>query len=899
MKAFVSSTFIDLKEHRARVIATLRGGGIHVDPMEDWSASSQEPRTFCLDRLQGCNLCILLVGFRRGFVPEGETLSITQLEYRSAVERGIDVLPFLVEDSTAWPAEYDERRVDPAVEKWRQQLRQDHGVGTFQFDRASLDVGPAVLRWLQERLSENGEPPPRCPAVPRDLADRRQLIEKINTTLAEFGVCVLLGPHGMGKTVLAAVVFSSAGRGQWLECDNWDASQPLPNEGLTVFDSAAPGQDLIIRHALRSFTGRSLITTRHEEVARDILSDLGKADCPDAIVMIPGLEPEEGTRFLDRLVGNELSAGEKSDLIAKLFGCPLALQALPDLIAGRQPFVKIKELLDDRGSLNVDTVAGRVLREWVMGNVQGNASAATRALCRISYVGMSPIVLSHIVCTSTEKLTRWLGGLLDKGYIRRSCHLGDELWIPHDSLRGYFRSQPDDEVDRQHDIRYVEYLSRAIQHGRVAEIGICTRMDAWIAAVRSAFAELRDGDHFEEARDRFLTRLRVNGRLLRGLLGPSLPHTQAARLVSVMEERFKEAECSEVIPAAQCLALLPASAAVAQTAWLGAGHPDGWARASSIWAATHHWLNLSEREQSTGASLLKHWLQKLDLTDESDVDLDIAAALGSLCALGESAWAADFVLSSKSADSCPRGGLSYLAVIVGLLDAGSAQRATAVARRMGRYIPDGDAKELMYEYAAEKRVSLPRSSGPGNVALSQAMTVAAAAHSGGFTRLARKRDKDAFSFISPDLEAKLEFDASDPGTRVGLRGQRLFFGAIGAVLTATIASIALGRWSNPARADWFEWVLLPMGFLVGFALLWRGRQGVLNVLIGGCIGSGIAGLWGVVSTPTLSPLPKGLLAAAYLGAGLVLWRSSSLRGFLVHRKEMATLARSGLARTGK
>ena len=39
-KAFVSSTFEDLKEHRAYVIKALRDAGIHVDPMENWTAAT-------------------------------------------------------------------------------------------------------------------------------------------------------------------------------------------------------------------------------------------------------------------------------------------------------------------------------------------------------------------------------------------------------------------------------------------------------------------------------------------------------------------------------------------------------------------------------------------------------------------------------------------------------------------------------------------------------------------------------------------------------------------------------------------------------------------------------------------------------------------------------------------
>src|SRR5689334_11802653 len=110
LKAFVSSTFTDLKAHRARAIALLRGGGLHGDPMEDWSAASEEPRTFCLERMKDCALCILLVAFRKGFVADSETLSITQMEYQYAIEHGISVLPFLLDDGeTNWPEEFDER----------------------------------------------------------------------------------------------------------------------------------------------------------------------------------------------------------------------------------------------------------------------------------------------------------------------------------------------------------------------------------------------------------------------------------------------------------------------------------------------------------------------------------------------------------------------------------------------------------------------------------------------------------------------------------------------------------------------------------------------------------------------------------------------------------------------
>src|SRR5438132_14180182 len=118
-KAFVSSTFEDLKEHRKEVIASLRKAGIFVDPMEDWTAASDEPRKFSQDRIKDCDICALLVGFRRGHVPKGEGLSITQLEYQAAVDLGIDVIVFMLNEESPWPRKFDDLEIDPVIGRKR------------------------------------------------------------------------------------------------------------------------------------------------------------------------------------------------------------------------------------------------------------------------------------------------------------------------------------------------------------------------------------------------------------------------------------------------------------------------------------------------------------------------------------------------------------------------------------------------------------------------------------------------------------------------------------------------------------------------------------------------------------------------------------------------------------
>ena len=108
-----------------------RKAGFFVDPQEDWTADAQEPKEFSQQRVEGCDLCILLVAFRRGCVPEQGTQSITQLEYKFALDHGMDVLVFMLDDDEPWPRRFDEMQTDPCIGAWRAELRERHGVDTL------------------------------------------------------------------------------------------------------------------------------------------------------------------------------------------------------------------------------------------------------------------------------------------------------------------------------------------------------------------------------------------------------------------------------------------------------------------------------------------------------------------------------------------------------------------------------------------------------------------------------------------------------------------------------------------------------------------------------------------------------------------------------------------------
>ncbi|MEO8341223.1 MAG: SUMF1/EgtB/PvdO family nonheme iron enzyme [Nitrospirota bacterium] len=287
-KAFVSSTYIDLKEHRAHVINSLRNAGFFVDPMENWTADSDEPKKFSQDRLAGCDLCVLLVAFRRGFVPEGETHSITQMEYDTAVKDGIDILPFVLAEDSPWPRKFDELDKDQEVKTWRGYLRTKHGVEPFSLDPRSIDMTGALGRWLAKK---KGVPSEGAPTLRIDWPDdkspyrglqwfnqeyaplffgRDREVNELVAKMSEPGgrALLVIGASGSGKSsvVAAGVRQAVTKQGRLPGSTQWVWQRIQPSDGDTPCDALARG----LKEAFQ-LSARPRVTTTGPTL-RDLLS---------------------------------------------------------------------------------------------------------------------------------------------------------------------------------------------------------------------------------------------------------------------------------------------------------------------------------------------------------------------------------------------------------------------------------------------------------------------------------------------------------------------------------------------------------------------------------------------------------------------------------------------------
>ncbi len=77
--------------------------------MEDYGPDDRPPLEKCLEDVAGCDLYLGIFAWRYGHVPDGYDRSITELEYRKAIEGAIPTLIFLLDEDVPWSPKFIDR----------------------------------------------------------------------------------------------------------------------------------------------------------------------------------------------------------------------------------------------------------------------------------------------------------------------------------------------------------------------------------------------------------------------------------------------------------------------------------------------------------------------------------------------------------------------------------------------------------------------------------------------------------------------------------------------------------------------------------------------------------------------------------------------------------------------
>lgn len=107
-QVFISSTYADLSKERKQVLDILLMADCIPAGMENFVATDDEQFNVIKKVIDMCDYYVLILGKRYGSVNEKTGISYTEMEYNYAIDKGIPVLVFALDDSV----ELDEDKVE-------------------------------------------------------------------------------------------------------------------------------------------------------------------------------------------------------------------------------------------------------------------------------------------------------------------------------------------------------------------------------------------------------------------------------------------------------------------------------------------------------------------------------------------------------------------------------------------------------------------------------------------------------------------------------------------------------------------------------------------------------------------------------------------------------------------
>ena len=111
-QVFISSTYTDLIEERRKILDVLLMADCIPAGMEAFVATDDEQFSVIKKVIDLCDYYILIVGMRYGSINPSSGKSYTEMEYEYALEQGIPVLVFAIDDTVELPSDKKETTLD-------------------------------------------------------------------------------------------------------------------------------------------------------------------------------------------------------------------------------------------------------------------------------------------------------------------------------------------------------------------------------------------------------------------------------------------------------------------------------------------------------------------------------------------------------------------------------------------------------------------------------------------------------------------------------------------------------------------------------------------------------------------------------------------------------------------
>lgn len=153
---FISSTYEDLKQHRAKLWDTISQYDVDIRGMEQFGARKSTPLETCLAEVEQSDIYIGIVALRLGSIDEKSGKSFTQLEYERARKLDKEILIYFLDkrNGLVTPKFIDFGENHEKLNAFKTTLRKRHTIDTFVDEN---DLSDKLKRKLDDILTPKTE----------------------------------------------------------------------------------------------------------------------------------------------------------------------------------------------------------------------------------------------------------------------------------------------------------------------------------------------------------------------------------------------------------------------------------------------------------------------------------------------------------------------------------------------------------------------------------------------------------------------------------------------------------------------------------------------------------------------------------------------------------------------
>lgn len=170
---FISSTYIDLQQHRKLIWQLLENFDANVLGMEKFGARKETPLNTCISEVSRADIYVGIISHRLGSIEPISQKSYTQLEYEKAVELDKEILIYLIDNEASVSAQYiDFGEKHEQLECFKLLLKEKH---TVDFFRDSKDIAEKLSNRLSDLATKISDE-----SVKNTLEHSKNILEKFH-----------------------------------------------------------------------------------------------------------------------------------------------------------------------------------------------------------------------------------------------------------------------------------------------------------------------------------------------------------------------------------------------------------------------------------------------------------------------------------------------------------------------------------------------------------------------------------------------------------------------------------------------------------------------------------------------------------------------------------------------